>query len=107
MGFEEVQQIVLAASIISSFGKISERFFTLGNFWSIVSAGLATNHIGKALNTGIDERTLYTCGLLHDIGKVGNLLRYQSYLEIIQKSADSGFYEQIEKKKSFLNTQNG
>ena len=104
MGFEEVQQIVLAASIISSFGKISERFFTLGNFWRhSIGVGLATNHIGKALNPGVDERTLYTCGLLHDIGKVGNLLLdTRGYLEIIQKSVDSGVsLEQIEKEEVF------
>lgn len=91
MGFEEIQHIVLAASVITSFGGVSDNFFTLGNFWRhSIGVALATSHVGKSLDTGIEDRTLYTCGLLHDIGKVGNLLLdTRGYLQLIRKSNET------------------
>jgi len=104
MGFDEVQHIVLAASVISSFGTVSGNFFTLGNFWRhSIGVALATSHVGKVLDTEVEDRTLYTCGLLHDIGKVGNLLLdTRGYLQLIQQSLDTGApLQRIEKEEIF------
>ncbi len=103
IGFDEIQQIVLTASVISSFGKLSTRFFTLNNFWRhSIGVALVCNRISKELGIG-EDRMLYTCGLLHDVGKVGNLLLdTRGYLEIIndgmEKQAD---LHQAEKEAVF------
>ena len=104
MGFNEVQHIVLTASVISSFGTVSESFFTLHNFWRhSIGVALATSRIGKELGIGEEDRILYTCGLLHDIGKVGNLLLdTKGYLQLIQKSMDEGHnLDHLEKEEVF------
>lgn len=103
MGFQEVQHIVLTASVISSFGNVSEQFFTLYNFWRhSIGVALATSQVGKVLDIG-EDRMLYTCGLLHDIGKVGNLLLdTRGYLQLIQQSMDTGTaLHHIEKQEVF------
>ena len=104
MGFNDVQQIVLTASVISSFGNVSNSFFTLHNFWRhSIGVAIATSQIGKELGIGGEDRTLYTCGLLHDIGKVGNLLLdTKGYLQLIQKSMKTGIcLDQLEKEEVF------
>jgi len=104
MGFNDVQHIVLTASVISSFGNVSKSFFTLHNFWRhSIGVALATSRIGKELGIGGEDRILYTCGLLHDIGKVGNLLLdTKGYLQLIQKSMETGIdLDQLEKEEVF------
>jgi putative nucleotidyltransferase with HDIG domain len=86
MGFDEIQQLVLTASVITFMDK-STPLFSLNNFWRH-SIGVATATCSVAKDIGIsDDYILYTTALLHDIGKVGNLLLdTKGYLEIIQHS---------------------
>jgi putative nucleotidyltransferase with HDIG domain len=104
MGFNDVQQIVLTASVISSFDNVSNSFFTLHNFWRhSIGVALATSRIGQELGIRGEDRILYTCGLLHDIGKVGNLLLdTKGYLQLIQKSMETGDdLDHLEKEEVF------
>jgi putative nucleotidyltransferase with HDIG domain len=89
MGFDEIQQIVVTASVISFMDKTHD-FFSLNNFWRH-SIGVANATCIVANELGVsDDYILYTTALLHDIGKLGNLLLdTKGYLQIIQQSLDS------------------
>lgn len=89
MGFDEVQQIVVTASVISFMDKAND-FFSLNNFWRH-SIGVANATCVVANELGVsDDYILYTTALLHDIGKLGNLLLdTKGYLQIIQQSLDT------------------
>jgi putative nucleotidyltransferase with HDIG domain len=65
-------------------------FFSLNNFWRH-SIGVANATCIVANELGVsDDYILYTTALLHDIGKLGNLLLdTKGYLQIIQQSLDS------------------
>ncbi len=102
MGFDEIQQLVLTASVISFMDK-STTLFSLNNFWRH-SIGVATATCSVAKEIGIsDDYILYTTALLHDIGKVGNLLLdTKGYLEIIQQSLNTHMaLDEIEREQVF------
>ena len=74
LGLEALQRVVLSTSVISLFGKISASFFNVKNFWQhSIGVAVAASTVGKLLNVG-NLANLYTCGLLHDIGKVANFM---------------------------------
>ncbi len=89
MGFDEIQQIVVTASVIS-FMNDTRKYFSLYNFWRH-SIGVATATCTVAHELGVsDDYILFTTALLHDIGKLGNLLLdTKGYLKIIQHSLDT------------------
>jgi len=95
LGLRVLKNIVLQASVIAQFEHLSKHGgFDLDAQWrhSIAVAQFCqelTRAASLGFALGPDE--FYSCGLLHDIGKVvllDNLTR--DYLEVIQKSSKSG-----------------
>ena len=71
IGFDTVHQLVLSASIISALETTHQNdSFDLKQFWThSVGVGIAAETIAKLTNHPIPA-DLFTCGLIHDMGKV-------------------------------------
>ncbi len=71
LGFEKIRNVILTTSVFKMFAQQSaEQKFSLENLWKH-SLGVATasRTLAKFLGRSWHENA-YTCGLLHDIGKV-------------------------------------
>ena len=71
LGFESIKNIVLSSSVfkIFDYGKESQDF-DLSDLWQhSMGVGWASRNIARVLGKTWDEEA-YSCGLLHDIGKV-------------------------------------
>ena len=70
VGFEKVKDVVLNNSVFKLFGNSKEDQFSLTGLWKH-SLGVASiaREVAKYLGKSWHE-TAYTCGLVHDIGKV-------------------------------------
>lgn len=74
IGFDTLHQLVLSSSIIDALGSKVEGTFSVNKFWQhSVGVGIASENIAKFINyrTPAD---LFTCGLVHDIGKIAVLM---------------------------------
>lgn len=72
LGFEKIKDVILTTSVFKAFtGKESaERRFSLEGLWKhSLGVAAASRAIAKHLGKSWHE-TAYTCGLVHDIGKV-------------------------------------
>ncbi len=70
LGFEEVKNITLAASLIQYYGASNTETFDRKEFWV---HSLAVAYISKALSankSNVQPEDAFAAGLLHDIGKV-------------------------------------
>ena len=71
LGFEKIRNVILTSSVFEMFsGPSAERKFSLEGLWKhslgvAVASSALTKYMGRA---GHDRA--YTCGLVHDIGKV-------------------------------------
>ena len=104
LGFNTVAQLVLSVSVFSMFSKIGSADFSLNDFWK---HALATAIVSEALAKKCrmprpDE--VFTCGLLHDIGKIALLkidpARFTSILTEA-KEKNTGFID-IERQHEYL-----
>ena len=70
VGFDKVKDVVLNNSVFKLFGNSKEDQFSLTGLWKH-SLGVASiaREVAKYLGKSWHE-TAYTCGLVHDIGKV-------------------------------------
>lgn len=74
IGFDTLHQLVLSSSIIDALGNTTGGSFDVQKFWQhSVGVGIASENIAKFINyrTPAD---LFTCGLVHDIGKIAVLM---------------------------------
>ncbi len=70
LGFNTLAQLVLSVSIISMFQNSGETKFSLYEFWKhALASAVAAEIIAKKIKYPRPEEC-FTCGLLHDIGKV-------------------------------------
>lgn len=70
IGFDTVNQLVLSASILKALEVTGPQKFDLNQFWQhAIGVGIASETLAKAVRhpTPAD---LFTCGLVHDMGKV-------------------------------------
>lgn len=74
LGMNTIKQLVMTASVMSTFKKIDSPTFPLVEFWKhSFAVGLASDIIAKRLKVaGGDEA--FICGLTHDLGKLVLLL---------------------------------
>ncbi|MCO5142288.1 MAG: HDOD domain-containing protein [Oligoflexia bacterium] len=70
LGFNTLAQLVLSVSVISMFSNNSDSNFSLGDFWKhALGTAVTSEVIAKKIGYQKPEEC-FTCGLLHDIGKL-------------------------------------
>jgi putative nucleotidyltransferase with HDIG domain len=96
LGFNTVAQLVLGVSVFSVFKKLDdESDFTMLDFWKhALGTAVASEVLAKRLKFSKPEEA-FTCGLLHDIGKL--VLH-----EIDPDRLKTVFQEARKNKKSFI-----
>lgn len=73
IGFDTVHQLVLSASILSALDTKQEDDFDLNKFWEhSIGVGIAAETLAKFVNHPAPA-DLFTCGLVHDMGKIAML----------------------------------
>ena len=96
LGFDTINQVVLTASIFSTLKVEGDPEFDMKAFWQhSVGVGMAAETIAKHINhpTPAD---LFTCGLIHDLGKVALIIvDTEEFTRILAyaKENDLTFYE--------------
>lgn len=82
LGFNTVAQLVLGLSVFSVFKNIEAEDFSMMDFWKhALATAVCTEILAKRLNYPKPEEA-FTCGLLHDIGK---LVMHEIDAERLQK----------------------
>lgn len=101
LGFHTLSQLVFGISVFSLF-QSKHSFFPLASFWKhSFSVGLIAEIFAKKLKKKKPEE-YFTCGLLHDIGKVARITLYPDSLRDIVALAQKeqcSFYESEKKLK--------
>jgi len=70
IGFDTVHQLILSASIINALDIKDPRHFDIKQFWThSVGVGIAAEIIAKTIGHA-QPSDLFTCGLIHDMGKL-------------------------------------
>jgi len=70
LGFNTVAQLTLGISVFSVFQKFNSEEFSMIAFWKhALGTGICTEMLAKRLNYPKPEEA-FTCGLLHDVGKL-------------------------------------
>lgn len=84
IGYDTINQLALSASIIKSLGPKSHGLFDLPGFWKhALGVAMASEVIAKEVKYKTPS-DLFTCGLVHDMGKVAlfNIAEDQ-FLEVV------------------------
>lgn len=70
LGSQQLRSLVLATSSIKAFEGIPNNLISMKDFWfHNISCGLAAKFLSEKIS-GIDSETMFTAGLLHDIGQL-------------------------------------
>jgi HD-like signal output (HDOD) protein len=70
LGFETVRMLALSTTILDLFGSRKQLAFEPEDFWlHSLGAAKSAQLLGTKIKTEIVRDTLFTAGLLHDIGK--------------------------------------
>ncbi len=70
IGLAQLQNLVIATTVIESFQKISPALVDVRQFWKhCISTGVCSAFLASEVNDGNPER-LFVAGLLHDIGRL-------------------------------------
>jgi HD-like signal output (HDOD) protein len=87
LGFNSLAQLVLSVSVISVFSENKQSRFSLPGFWKhALGTAVASEIIAKKVDYPKPEEC-FTCGLLHDIGKIVLLkIAPEEFLKIIELS---------------------
>ncbi len=108
LGFDTINQVVLTASIFSTLKVEAESSeFQMEGFWKhSVGVGMASESIAKFVKhpTPAD---LFTCGLIHDMGKIAlYVIDPELFLSIVKhaKTKEITFYEAEEELETVKHT---
>jgi putative nucleotidyltransferase with HDIG domain len=102
LGFRTVAQIVTNVSICNLFKDDSERLFDRGEFWrhSVATAVLSRQIAAESRHPRPDE--VFTCGLLHDIGKlILDQYLHQEMATILRRAKDRKLTFHAAEKETF------
>ena len=100
LGFNTIAQLVLGISIFTLFARTAASKFSMYEFWRhALATAVASELIAKKVNYPKPEEC-FTCGLLHDIGKI---VLYQiapdTFLEVVHKAEEQKVsFSHIEKE---------
>jgi len=73
IGFDTINQLVLSASVLKALGTKGNKSFDTVEFWThAIGVAVASETTAKFVRHPVPS-DLFTCGLLHDIGKVAQL----------------------------------
>lgn len=100
IGFDTVNQLVLSASIIKALETKGEPLFDMSEFWKhSIGVAIAAETIAKFVSHPLPA-DLFTCGLVHDMGKVATYtLEPELMLSTVSFAAnDNATYYETEKK---------
>lgn len=105
LGFNTVAQLVLSLSVFSMFSKFGDESLSMKDFWThALAVAVCSEEIAKRWKIGRPEEA-FTCGLLHDIGKlVIHELDRDRLAFVLKKARESkkGFIE-VERENDLLN----
>lgn len=74
IGFDTVNQLVLSASVLDSLKFQQSGTFKISEFWKhCIGVGIASETIAQHIRHP-NPSEVFTCGLLHDMGKVATLM---------------------------------
>lgn len=94
LGLKVLRNVITAAAVMRQFNHLSDRGIDLESMWkhSILVAQAATLLARRSRGgVGLSPEEFYTCGLLHDIGKLVLLENLgEEYLSILERSGRDG-----------------
>ncbi len=92
LGFEKIRNVILTSSVFEMFtGPSADRKFSLEDLWKhSLGVAVASSALTKFLGRPGHDRA-YTCGLVHDIGKVARYkLNPEEFINDCQYALDKG-----------------
>lgn len=104
LGFNTVAQLVLSVSVFSMFSKLGSADLSLQDFWKhALAVAIVSELIAKKCKMPRPDE-VFTCGLLHDIGKLTLLKIDEKRLTLIlnQAKAQSKSFLEVERENEFL-----
>jgi putative nucleotidyltransferase with HDIG domain len=95
LGIREIQKIVLQVAVVQQFDHLpSSPVFDMSELWKhSILTGLVAQDLARVarIPLPVAREDLYTCGLLHDIGKVILFDNFgEHYLEVMVESRNTG-----------------
>ncbi len=102
LGFETVRMLALSTTILDLFSAKKQLAFSPEDFWlHSLGAGKASQILSTKLKTEVVPETLFTAGLLHDIGKYCLALTLkEEYKTVVQKGKDKQVTLYISEKEN-------
>jgi putative nucleotidyltransferase with HDIG domain len=100
IGFDTVNQLVLSASILKALETKGPQRFDMNGFWKhAIGVAIASETIAKIVSHPMPS-DLFTCGLVHDMGKVAlYTVDMEAMLSIVDTAkADQSTYSEAETK---------
>lgn len=90
LGFETVRMLALSTTVLDLFSAKKQLAFDPEDFWlHSLGAGKSAQILAMKLKTDIIPETLFTAGLLHDIGKYCLALTFKDrYRSVVNKGKD-------------------
>ena len=89
IGFDTVNQLVLSASILSALECDGETEFDINKFWEhCIGVGIAAESLAKFVNHPMPA-DMFTCGLVHDMGKIAMFVCNAEEMTKISTTANS------------------
>jgi HD-like signal output (HDOD) protein/ActR/RegA family two-component response regulator len=91
IGLRQIQDLVLATSVIKTFGKLPKQLVDVTSFWEhSIACGIACALLAERRHDPMPER-LFIGGLLHDIGRLVMFLNApEESNEILQRCENQG-----------------
>jgi putative nucleotidyltransferase with HDIG domain len=105
LGFNTVAQLVLSLSVFSMFSKFGDDSLTMKDFWThALAVAVCSEGIAKRWDIGKPEEA-FTCGLLHDIGKLVIYEIDRDRLAFVLRKAREGKkgFVEVERELDLLN----
>jgi HD-like signal output (HDOD) protein len=104
IGFDTIHQLVLSASIIKALDTKGPSQFDVNEFWKhSLGVAIGAEAIGRHINIA-NTSDLFTCGLVHDMGKLALFISAQDTLIKISEQAQSEkvTFIEIERKHKLM-----
>jgi HD-like signal output (HDOD) protein len=94
LGMRTLYEVVLRASVMRAFEHVPQQGFSLDTLWkhSILTGQLCQTLVSRSsAKLGLGAGDLYTCGLLHDLGRIVLLDAHgERYVELLRKARAAG-----------------
>lgn len=100
VGARELRDLVLATVVVERFGRLPNKLMTMRAFWRVsVRSALLAREMGKCHAQSSSLRSVFVCGLLHEIGR---LVIYAKIPELARAAillAEGGMLEETEAER--------